>query len=73
MAKYSRSVVPKNVGKRIKAIRRSKKIRREDFAIEAGISVIYLAYIEQGRRSPSLKTLDKIARALRVSVREFFD
>lgn len=59
--------------KRIRSIRRSKKIKQEDLAHTAKIDYSYLNEIEAGKRNPSIKTIDAIARALKVSVKDLFE
>jgi DNA-binding XRE family transcriptional regulator len=41
-------------------------------AKEAGISTETIFAIEHGRRQPTVTTLDKLARALDVEVKDFF-
>lgn len=48
--------------------RNKKKLTQVDFAREVGISTNYYASIEQGKNSPSLDVLMRIAKALGVSV-----
>lgn len=62
----------KNLGKRISELRRQKKTTSEKLAYENGISKGYLSDIENGKRLPSLKLLETIAKALGVSLRDLF-
>jgi len=39
---------------------------QEDLAHKVGVSRAYMGYIEQGRNTPSLEILEKIARVLKV-------
>lgn len=48
--------------------RNEKKLTQVEFAKEVGISTNYYASIEQGKNSPSLDVLSRIAKALGVSV-----
>jgi transcriptional regulator with XRE-family HTH domain len=59
-------------GKRIAEVRKSKKITQNELAERVNMSVVTIAYIETGKRWVRLSTLDKIARALKVSVSELF-
>ena len=45
---------------------------QEEFAYKLGISRVYMGYIEQGRESPSLKLLIKIAGKLNVNIEDLF-
>ena len=71
MRKYSRS--PKIISKKIKELRKNKSLTQEELAEMVGVSVNYIGYIEQNKRIPSIKTADKIARALGVKFGELFE
>jgi len=71
MRKYSRS--PKIISKKIKEIRKNRNLTQEELAEIAGLSVNYIGYIEQNKRMPSIKTADKIARALGVKFSDLFE
>jgi len=60
--------LPKILSKRIKRRRKELGLTQEEVAHKIGISRVYMGYIEQGRHSPSLEVLEKIARALKTSV-----
>lgn len=60
------------IGLKIKAIRVSKKISQRKLATLAGISNTYLSDIEVGRTNPSLKTMEKLASALEIQMKELF-
>lgn len=61
------------LGDKIKLIRENKKMGLNETAELAGISGSYLSNIENGiKKNPSMKTLSKIASALKVSVDDFF-
>ncbi|BCV22110.1 helix-turn-helix domain-containing protein [Moorella sp. Hama-1] len=51
-------------GKRIRELREERGYSLQDLAQRAEVSVSYLSEIERGAKRPSLKTLDKVARAL---------
>lgn len=52
----------------MKEKRKDKKLTQADFSKLAGVSTNYYASIEQGKNSPSLELLNRIAEALGVSV-----
>jgi len=58
------------IGMRIKALREKRGLSQETLATRAGISRGYLARLETGRHEPTLTTLGKIARALKVKTTE---
>lgn len=64
--------LPKSLGKKIQKIRKSNKITQEKLAEKVGISRAYMGYIEQGRYAPSLEVAHKIAKALKIPLKELF-
>lgn len=65
-------MITEKVGQRIKELRRGEGISQEKLALKAGIDRTYLAGVEQGKRNPSIKSLEKIINALDISFGEFF-
>lgn len=61
------------IGKRITQLRKRNDISQQKFAYEADIERSYLTHVEKGRKNISVNTLDKIIKALGVSVNEFFN
>lgn len=53
---------------RIKILRKRQKISQEKLAARSGISRGYLARLETGRHDPTITTLEKLAKALKVPV-----
>jgi transcriptional regulator with XRE-family HTH domain len=53
---------------RIKTLREARAFSQEELAKRAGISRGYLAWLETARQDPTLTTLEKLAKALRVKV-----
>lgn len=62
--------INQRLGKRIRAIRRSRKITQEEVAYQAKIDYSYLNEIENAKRNPSLTILSKIAKVLKVPLSE---
>jgi transcriptional regulator with XRE-family HTH domain len=58
------------VGKQLRHVRRVKDTTQEQLAELIDVSVGWVSRIERGTRLPNLKLLFRIAKALRVSVRE---
>jgi transcriptional regulator with XRE-family HTH domain len=56
------------VAARIKTLRERRGMTQEVLAAKAGISRAYLARVETVRHEPTLTTLEKLAKALRVRV-----
>ena len=55
------------IGKNIRKYRLMKKLRQEDLAEKADLSINYVGAIERGEKIPSLETLLVIINALGVS------
>lgn len=64
--------LPKILGKKIQRIRRNKGLTQEELADKVNISRAYMGYIEQGRSTPSLEVVEKIARELKTKISSFF-
>jgi len=58
---------------RIKAPRERRGMTQEQLAEKAGIGRSYLARLETARQDPTLSTLAKIAKALRVKVAKLLE
>ena len=56
-----------SIGRNIRKYRLMKKLRQEDLAEKAGLSINYVGAIERGEKVPSLETLLVIINALGVS------
>lgn len=63
----------KEFGKRLRTLRRQAGLTQEQLAEAAEVSVDFLSLVERGVNAPSFDNLEKLARALGVSVRELFD
>ncbi len=55
------------IGGRIRTLREEKKLTVKELAARAGVSEKYIYEIERGRKSFSVKTLCRLARALSTS------
>jgi transcriptional regulator with XRE-family HTH domain len=60
------------IGDRIRAIREEKQICQVDLAVRAGLLRGYLSDIENGKSVPDVGTLDRIAAALEVPLKQLF-
>ena len=63
----------KQLGARIKEIRKSKKLTQERLAEIIGLDIPNISNIERGKRFVSAATLEKIINALKISPSELFD
>ena len=66
-------MVVKSLGKRIRHLRQAKGWSQDALAGKAGMHRTYLWGIEQGRRNPSLRHLERLAAALGISLSALFD
>ncbi len=60
------------VGRRLQAIRKSRGLSQRELARRADVTNGSLSLIEQGKVSPSLQSLEKIVRAIPMTLLEFF-
>jgi transcriptional regulator with XRE-family HTH domain len=64
--------IKSKVGRRIKEIREKNGISQKDLAYTADIDRSYIASVENGQRNISIVNLEKITKALKVSLSELF-
>ncbi len=57
-------------GEKLKVVRKSKGITQEELAVKLYMHKNYIGMIERGERNPTIRTLYKIAKALKVSASE---
>jgi transcriptional regulator with XRE-family HTH domain len=60
------------IGPAFRALREEAEISQEELAFQAGLDRTYVSGIERGRRNPSLKSMQRIAAELSVSLDEVF-
>ncbi|MGN1394040.1 MAG: helix-turn-helix domain-containing protein [Succinivibrionaceae bacterium] len=65
------SYFPFDFGTTLKTVRTSKGWSQEKMALEAGLNPAFLGHLERGLKSPTLSTVDKILKALDMSLDEF--
>lgn len=67
------SPTPKQMGRRLKRLRTSQGLSQYALAKKAGVSRDYLRTLEAGESDPTVGMLQKLARALGVSVVELLE
>ncbi len=72
MSAISEQKLMKAFGKKVAEVRKSRGVTQQHLAEQIGMSVVAIAYIETGKRWARLGTLNKIAKALKVEVADFF-
>ncbi|MBI4715075.1 MAG: helix-turn-helix transcriptional regulator [Nitrospirae bacterium] len=63
----------KQMGMRMKQIRKAAKMTQERLAERTGLSIEYISRLERGLSQPSFKTLSSLAEVLNVPVKDFFE
>lgn len=58
------------LGKNIALLRKKAGLTQEQLAEKTNLSLTFIGYLEIGQKSPALKTLNKIATALKVRVKD---
>ena len=57
------SPTPKQVGRRIKTLRKAQDLSQADLAKKARLTRVYVNRLEAGSQDPSLSTLNALAKA----------
>lgn len=65
--------VKAEIGFRIRSLREKKELSQRELSLRADLNRSYIAGIESGARNVSIVNLEKIARALHVTMADFFD
>lgn len=64
--------IRKRFGKRVKALREAKGWSQEELADRACLHRTYVSAVERAVRNPTLTVIERIAKALKVSMAELF-
>ena len=62
-----------NVGRRLRELRTERGLSIRALAEQSGLNVNTLSFIENGKTSPSVSTLQQVAAALEVPINAFFE
>ena len=65
--------VKEKIGQRIKELREASSMSQKDLSYAADLDRSYIASVENGQRNISLVNIEKIATALGVTLKEFFN
>jgi transcriptional regulator with XRE-family HTH domain len=63
----------KYFGARVRLIRLKRGLSQEDLADQAGLHRTYIGMIERAEKNVTLRNIDKLCRALGVTISEIFD
>lgn len=69
----ARTNAQQKLGKKLKQIRLEADLSQEMVAERAGLDRTYVSGIERGVRNPSLRNIEKLAKALKVTVSDLVD
>ncbi|OGC88896.1 DNA-binding protein [Candidatus Adlerbacteria bacterium RIFOXYC1_FULL_48_26] len=60
----------KKLGDNIRRIRLAKDMTQGDLCRKLGLDRAYMSNVESGKKNPTLSTIERIAKALNVSIEE---
>lgn len=60
------------LGRKIQKLRKNIDFTQEQLAEKINISRTHMGHIEQGRKSPSIKVMDRLSKALKVKISDLF-
>ena len=72
MNKHEEQTVKEQFGAKLRSVRQEKGFSQEALALACRLDRSYVGGVERGERNVSLVNIQKIARALGVSAKEFF-
>ncbi|MDI9597568.1 MAG: helix-turn-helix transcriptional regulator [Atribacterota bacterium] len=64
--------INEKVRNKIKYFRQERNLTQEALALAAGLHRAYIGQIERGEKNIGLSNLEKISKALGVSIKDFF-
>ncbi len=65
--------INKKFGRKVAKLRKERAISQEELADRCGIHRTYIGSVERGEKSPTLNTIEKIAKGLNVGVCELIE
>jgi transcriptional regulator with XRE-family HTH domain len=65
--------IKEKLGNRIRELRNKKGLSQEKFSFDCDLDRTYIASIERGKRNVSIVNIEKIAKALDISISELFN
>ncbi len=61
------------VGEKVKTLRKIRNLTQEELAHCSNLDRTYINSVENGRRNISIVNLEKITKALNISLKDFFN
>jgi len=65
--------VKEQFGNRLVELRKERKMTQDKLAEISELTRVYISGIEQGKRNVSLEVIAKLAEALEIEIKEFFE
>jgi len=66
-------LIRERFGDQVRKLRVEHDMTQQELAEASSLSLDYISLIERGKRSPSLESIEGIARAIGVSISELFN
>ena len=66
-------MIAKQLGDRIKELRKETGLSQEKFALKIDMDRTYFATVESGKHNISLQNIEKIANGLNITISELFE
>lgn len=66
------SNLPKVIGERIRNFRKEKGLSQEELADIANLHATYIGQLERGEKNATLESIEKVAKALEISLEDLF-
>jgi transcriptional regulator with XRE-family HTH domain len=60
-------------GKKVAKMRKQQNLSQEELAYKCGVHRTYIGSIERGEKSPTLNTIEKIAKGLNVNIIDLWE
>jgi transcriptional regulator with XRE-family HTH domain len=60
------------LGHKVRDLRRALSLSQEEFSVKAGLHRTYISDLESGLRNPTVTTLNKVAKALKVDLKDLW-
>ncbi len=64
--------ITKTLGEKLRKKRMERELTQEEVAYKSELDYSYYNQIENGRRNPSIEAIERIAKALGMSVKDLF-
>jgi len=61
------------IGQKVRQLRQEQNLTQEELAFKVGVDRSYMGFVERGEKNPTLSTLMKIAKALKISIKDLFE